>query len=244
MSKFTILSATLVFTLFVNFLANYLPLNGISTANVSMLYTNYFTPANYVFSIWGIIYGALILMYFAVGFDLKKFGKYLEKVFNWYVIVNMANIAWLFAWHYQMLPLTVPFMVLILICLSQIYLITQKEKALTPIFKFSSSVYLGWISVATIANISAFFVGMGYTSLFLPESYMAVIMMLIALGLGLTMLKLYKDYVFFGVILWAIVGIIVKFSAVPQIFIGGIVLLACAIAGVLFVLPKAKRGKK
>lgn len=241
MTKFVILVATLVTTLFVNFMANYLPINGITTGEVSSFFFNYFTPANYVFSIWLVIYLAQILMYFAIGFDLKKYGKYLDKIYPWLLIVNLANVVWMLAWHYKIIELTVPFMVLILLALIQFYLITRKEKSLPQIFKFTSSVYLGWINVATIANLSAFFSAYGYSPMFISKALLVVVLMVVAVALSLAFVKFHKDYIVLLVAIWAIIGIVVKFQDSATIFYGGLATVALAVASLIFLESKKKK---
>lgn len=241
MTKFVILVATFVTTLFVNFMANYLPINGITTGEVSNFYFNYFTPANYVFSIWIVIYVAQILMYFTIGFDLKRYKKYLEKIYPWLIIVDLANVVWLLAWHYKLIELTVPFMVLILLSLIQFYIITRSEKSLPQIFRFTSSVYLGWVNVATIANISAFFSAYGYSPSIISKALLVVLLMVVAIALSLVFVKSYKDYIILIIAIWAIIGIVVKFQDSATIFYGGLATVALAIATLIFL--KSKKGK-
>ena len=76
------------------------------------------------------------------------------------------------------------------------------------------SVYLGWISVATIANVTTLLVHWGWTGGPLREATWAAFLVGIAMGLGLYMVRTRRDFAYALVIIWAFVGIILKRNAV------------------------------
>ncbi len=92
----------------VNFLANFLPLNGVTTAEVSDSYANLFAPAGYTFAIWGLIYLLLALyVLFQMGFLHKKENMnppLMNKIGRAFIVSSAANIAWIFSWHFNALP--------------------------------------------------------------------------------------------------------------------------------------------
>ena len=93
-------------TLVVNVLANALPFNGITTAQVSDQFHVYFVPAGYVFSIWGLIYIGLIAYAVFQALPAQRENPRLRKVGCFVVLGCLANSVWLFLWHYQQFPLT------------------------------------------------------------------------------------------------------------------------------------------
>ena len=89
----------------VNALANILPINGVNTGAVSEGYHIYFVPAGYVFSIWGLIYLALLVFTASQAFSKDTEGL-LAPVRPLFVLSCIANGAWIFCWHYYRLALS------------------------------------------------------------------------------------------------------------------------------------------
>ncbi len=156
--KFIILGSVLL-TILVNILANALPINGVNTGQVSDSFPVYFVPAGYAFSIWGLIYLALLVYAIVPLLSEKLNSELIKKTFNWFVLSSSANILWIFAWHYKLIEVTVILMLVILVSLIKIYKISVLETQMKSlrdkmVLQFPFSLYLGWISVATIANIT------------------------------------------------------------------------------------------
>ena len=112
---------TLVLTLVVNSLANILPLNGMNTGQISDSLPSLFTPAVYVFSIWSIIYIGLIAFGIYQALPSQRNNPRIERVGWWFVIANLFNSAWIFAWHYLQFGLSVVLMLGLLVSLLVIY---------------------------------------------------------------------------------------------------------------------------
>ena len=91
-----------------NGLANALPLNGQTTAAVSDSFPVYFVPAGYVFAIWGVIYLALIAYTIFQALPAQRANPTLRRIGWLYILSAAANSAWIFFWHYELFPLTVP----------------------------------------------------------------------------------------------------------------------------------------
>ena len=144
-------------TLTVNGMANALPLNGQNTGEISNRFPVLFTPAGYVFSIWGVIYLGLLAFGIYQLLPSQKNNSRMEKLGYWFFMSNFFNSALIFAWHYNQFPLSLVIMLGLLASLLVIYLrlqvgirpVSTSEKWLVNI---PFSIYLGWISVATIAN--------------------------------------------------------------------------------------------
>ena len=221
-------------TLVVNFLANALPLNGLTTGEISDRLPVYFVPAGYTFSIWGIIYLGLIGFAVFQALPSQRQSPHLRRLGYFFVLSCLANVAWLFLWHYLVLPLTLVAMVALLVLLILTYLrlgknvidVTATEKWLLQV---PFSIYLGWISVATIANASSVLYSLGWGGWGISEPVWAVIMLVVATVITLTMLVIRRDVAYAAVIVWAFVGIMAGQSdtllvAAPAGLMAGVVL--------------------
>lgn len=199
-------------TIAVNAAAEALPFNNISTAAISDKYLTLFTPAGYVFAIWGVIYIGWLAYAIYPFLNSKQDYKWMLPAFPYFIISSLANMAWLVLWHYEQLGVSVVVMLILLVSLIQmyrkleigIYPASLKTKLMVHV---PISVYLGWISVATIANIAAFLVQIEWTGLGIPAATWTVIMLAIATLLGVVMVVLRKDIAFVGVLFWAFIGI-------------------------------------
>ncbi|MGM0421307.1 MAG: TspO/MBR family protein [Bacillota bacterium] len=204
----------LLFMLLINFLANYLPLNDIPTDEISDKYYNIFTPAGFTFAIWGIIYLALIILVGSLTLGLirnkTKSLRYIDKVGYLFFISSLLNAIWLFTWHYDLIGLSVIIMVGLLTTLILIYRRINFGVDNFGWLTIPFSIYLGWISVATIANISAWQVAIEWQRFGLSESAWLIVLLTVVILLTLIFLKIRKDYAYTLVILWALLGILAK----------------------------------
>lgn len=231
--------------IFVNALANILPLNGMTTGEVSAHYPNLFTPTAITFSIWGLIYlllACFVLYQFGVfgGKDAVRRATLIKTIGFYFAVSSLANAAWIFFWHYQMIGLTTVCMLVILICLIVIASklskvgLTKPEKILV---KFPFSVYFGWIVIATIANITVFLVSLNWNGFGISEQLWMVIVIFVGLFLSIATMRQYKDAAFGLVVIWAYIGILIKHIS-PVGFDGEypFVILAAALSILLLAL--------
>lgn len=206
-------------TIVVNGLANALPLNNQTTGALSDKYPNLFVPAALTFSIWGVIYILLAIfviygLIIAIKNDTQK-SAFIENIGILFFISSLANIGWIFAWHYEILPLSLILMLVILGSLIAIYLrlhigksdSSNSEKYLVHL---PFSIYLGWITIATIANVTAVLVSINWTTFGLGEQFWAVAMIIVGIAIALSMLLTRKDIFYCLVIDWALLGILLK----------------------------------
>lgn len=219
----------------INLLSNALPINNQTTAAISDSFKVYFVPAGYVFSIWGIIYIGLLAFN---AFVLKsRSNRLTNQILIAAIVSNIANSVWIFLWHYNQPVISVLAMLVLLISLIYIYLNFNSRKDLTKneyyFVKIPFSIYLGWISVATIANITVALYSLDWNGFGISDVNWAVIMVIVAAALSLLMLLRHRDIFFSAVIVWALVGIGVKFS---NIRILNITAFVCAIAIFVFVI--------
>ncbi|MEM9888325.1 MAG: hypothetical protein AAF849_20695 [Bacteroidota bacterium] len=203
-------------TIIVNYLSNALPINGQTPGDISDKYYTLFTPAGLTFAIWGIIY--LLLAIYIIYQIIDAFrlqtddASFVDKISIWFIVSCVANSSWIFAWHYEILWLSVLIMLLLLTSLIVIYLhlnIGQSSSStLTKsLVHVPFSIYLAWISVATIANISAFLSSLGWQGGGLGAATWAIIVILVAIGLGVLISQRKGDIFYAAVIAWACFGI-------------------------------------
>jgi len=197
-----------------NFLANGLPLNNRSTGDISDAYPNIFAPAGPAFSIWGLIY-LLLGMYVVYQFVNKdrKIDILISKINPFFIATSIANIFWIFAWHYDYIGLSVLIMVTLLILLIKIADIIRVEQ-FTRIGKFiiraPFSIYFGWITVASIANITVFLVSIGWDGFGISESVWMSIILLVGAGIGIIRMLKDKNIPYGMVLVWAYSWILFK----------------------------------
>lgn len=186
-------------TIVVNYLANSLPIGGKGTGELSDMYVSLFVPAGFTFSIWGVIY--LLLFWFVVWQLIdafkKKWSWITQRIDVWFIVSCVANIAWIFAWHYTYLLVSLVIMLIILISLiiisskveigKKIWSWKDKHLVQTPF-----AVYLGWISVATIANVSIVLTEMNWSMRGMTDIFRTIVVIVVATLLGLA--ALYKNY--------------------------------------------------
>ncbi len=227
----------LVIMLLVNFLANWLPINNVTTAEVSDRYVNIFTPAGFTFSIWGLIYLALTVLVIYLFRGLKssdsKARNFIERIGLLFFISSLFNAAWIFAWHYFLIELSVVFMLALLISLILIY------RRIRTAFNFGwlavpFSIYLGWISVATIANIVAWQTTIDWDMLGLSEEIWLVILLAAIIFLTAGFIRQFKDLAFTLVILWSLTGILIERASQQNVI--SLAPMAAAISFVLILL--------
>ena len=205
----------------VNGLANALPINGMITGAISDSYPNLFAPTGITFIIWGVIYLLLAAhTLYQLGLFHKKGEEVktalLKEVGTLFAISSVANFAWIFSWHYKIIPLSMLLMLVILICLALITIRINKEKLTTneKIFiRLPFSVYFGWITVATIANATTLLVdklGSPVNLLGISEVVWTVAILLVGLLIAVITTLKYRDIAYGLVIVWAYIGILIK----------------------------------
>ncbi len=206
---------TLALTLLINFLSNALPLNGKTAGELSDTYPNLFVPAGYVFAIWGIIYIFLIIFGIYQALPQNRNKSFHEAISFYFIISNLINAGWLFLWHYELVLLSLLAMLVLLFSLIMIYLrlgiaITQTERNEKFAIHTLFSIYLGWITVATIANVTALLVSVSWDGFGISDEIWTMIILLIATAIVLSVVITRRDVIYGLVPVWAFIGILVK----------------------------------
>jgi hypothetical protein len=232
----------------INYLAVLLPLGGRSTGQISDNYPNFFAPAGYAFSIWGLIY-TLLGIYVIYQFWCKD-EKLIKKVSSIFMINALLNASWIFAWHYDLIWLSLIIMGGLLVTLIKIADIfrssslTLKDRWLV---RLPFSIYFGWITVATIANVTIFLVYLGWNGFGLTEAFWTVILLLVGALIG-SWRMLQDRVVPYGLVLiWAYGAILFKHLSASEFagqypsIIWTVVLCLIVFAGITIFVGVKKR---
>jgi hypothetical protein len=245
--QIAVIVAVLV-TITINILANALPINGLNTGQISDRFQVYFVPAGYVFSIWGLIYIGLLAYAIFQALPSQKQNPRLQAT-GWLVVLGgVANSLWIFLWHYEQFPATLAAMLVLLGTLIGVYLRlgtgrTKVSAGETWAVRVPFSVYLGWITVATVANVTDVLDFVNWNAFGIaPETWMVVVLaavFLIALLMNFTR----RDIAYAAVLLWALAGIAVKFPEAGIVTIATWVTFALvAITLVVAYIVKPKKA--
>lgn len=203
-----------VLTLIMNWAATALPLNGLSTEMISDSNPTLFTPAGYVFAIWGVIYLGILAYVIYQALPSQRANPRLRAIGWVYVVSGLLNSLWILLWHNLMFwwcALIIAGLLVSLILINQRlypsrYQVTRAEWWTTHL---PFSIYLGWISVATIANMSIALIASGWNGAPLSAEVWTVIMLAIASLLGLFFGLVRKNVGYVLVLAWAFAGIAV-----------------------------------
>lgn len=206
----------------VNGLATTTLLNGRTTAEVSGLYPTLVTPAGFTFSIWGVIYVLLLVFVVFQLLPRRRQDAFHGQIGYLFALSSVFNVVWLFLWQYDYITVSVALMFALLASLVAIYLRLQIGKSKAPFTEklcvhLPFSVYLGWITVASIANVATALVSVNWDGFGISEVTWAALVIAIALIITLAVLATRRDIAYGLVIVWALAGIIVNQSGNPDV---------------------------
>lgn len=202
----------------VNYLSQTLRLNGTTIGEMSTKYANLFTPASYAFSIWGLIF--LSLLAYAI-FQVRRVyftskpTVFISQTGYWFVLANVLNCCWVFAFVYDIIGLSVLLMLGILVCLIKIIVKTNMERWDAPFHIIAFvwwpiCLYCGWITVATIANIGTFLTKMGWQGGPLSPDFWTILLIVVAACLNIFMVLARNMREFAAVGVWALIAIFIR----------------------------------
>ncbi len=213
---------SVIITVIVNILASVLPLNGQNTGEISDRFQVYFVPAGYVFAIWFFIYIGWIAFAIYQFRSSQKESPRLRRLGYLFALSGIANSAWLFAWHYNVFGVSVLIMLTLLGLLIASYLrLDVNRVAVSRAERWSVdipfSVYLGWITVATVANITSWLYSIDWNGFGIPAPVWAVIMIVVASIVGLAITITRRDAAYLFVLVWSFIGIALKQADVANV---------------------------
>ena len=223
-----------------------LPLNGQNTGEISDRFQIYFVPAGYVFAIWGIIYIGWIAFAIYQFLPAQKENPRLQNLGFLFALSGIFNAAWLFCWHYNQFGLSVLVMLALLVTLIASYLkLDVGRRAVSAAERWCVdvpfSVYLGWITVATVANITDWLFSVSWSGWGLPAQTWAAVMIAVASLLGVLMALTRRDAGYLFVLVWSFIGIAVKQAEFP--LVANSAWAAAALAGGLAIYSMIQRRR-
>ncbi len=232
---------TTVFTLIMNGAANAIPLNGRETGAISDSFNVLFVPAAYVFAIWGVIYVGLLAFTIYHSLPSQRTNPRLQKIGWWVAVSSLANGAWIYFWHFGQYTITLLIMLALLVTLLFIYLLlnigkvrfSNLEKWLVSI---PFSTYLGWITVATIANATALFSYWGWDGGFLSAQSWTLVLLAAGVIIAALMAFTRSDIAYLLVLAWAFAGISVRWADMAVLNVAGYA--AAALVLILLVVSR------
>jgi hypothetical protein len=212
-------AAAYLFMLAANVLANVQKLGGVTTAQRAQAYPNLFTPAPYTFAIWGLIYLLLGVFLFRQTSRKKKPGssrreRYVKLALLGVALSCLLNAAWIYAWHMDSVSLSMLIMLLLLLCLLLVArLLREADVSRGEAFfvRVPVSVYLGWITAATLANAAALLVSLRWDGFGLPEEIWTAAALLLGLAAAVFYVVRYRDAAYGLAVLWAYGGILYQY---------------------------------
>lgn len=240
-------------TVTVNALANALPLNGKTTGSISDSFPNLFTPAGVTFAVWIPIY--LLLAGYSVYQLACAFRKdepaFIGRISWLFLLSSVANIGWVFAWHYDYIPASLVLMLVLFGALLAVYLRLNIPDRKAPaaekwLVQIPFSVYLGWITVATIANAAAVLVQAGWDGFGIAPVMWTLIVIGTAAAITLSVVFIRRDFAYALVVAWALLGIFIrqipdraKEAQITAVF--ALVCFVIVVTGVILKMIKKER---
>lgn len=245
-------------TLVINELAATTVLLGGSTiAAVSDSYANLFAPSGVTFSIWSVIY-VLLALYLLSTYGVLRARKHPVKpahevtILKLFALTSVLNTCWMLAWQYRVIWLSVLLMIGLLVSLKRIHNLLDHTQYDVPSFvttRLPFSIYLGWISVATVANITVWMVSINWDGFGLRPGIWMVLVVLAAATIGIINALRSRDWAYLAVFVWAFAGILARhlsgsgFNGRYPSTIGALeIVLAVCIVIVIYLAARYPRG--
>ncbi|WP_027481954.1 TspO/MBR family protein [Deinococcus pimensis] len=240
-----VLGVATAVTLVMNTVAGIGLLFGRDPGSISDELPNAFTPAGFTFSIWSVIFLGLIAFALWQGRADQR-GERLDRIGWPFLLANVLNVGWLLAWHSLNFGPSVVIMLALLGSLVWLY-VTLDRLHLRGAERFwlgvPTSLYLGWISVATIANVTAWLTSRGVTDGLwgLSPTTWAAVLIGVATALGAFLLVRRRDWVFGAVLAWSFYGV---WAARPDVNVLAAVVVVAVMALAAALLGGLRRGRE
>lgn len=238
---------SVIATLIVNALSNILPFNDLTTGEVSGRFDVLYVPAGYVFSIWSLIYIGLIAFAIFQALPANRSRLRLRRIGLLVIVSCLANMAWLFLWHYLLFGYTLLAMGVLLLSLIFIYMKLQAKVTFQSLEQWSVEIpfriYLGWIIVATLANVTIALESSGWSGLGLPDTFWAVFLLILATALGWWFARYQNDAIVPLVLVWAFIGIAIKQRGVVE-HAGWAAAILCLVAAGITIFQSIKPSSR
>lgn len=217
--------AAFLLVIVMNVLSNALPINNQTMAVISAKYPSLFTPAGFTFSIWGVIYLALLVFVVYQALPAQRQNQSIAGISRLFQINCIANAVWIVVWHYELLAVSV---LVMLVILASLILMYRKLIGESLILRIPFSLYTAWISLATIANISALQINSGWDDIGMSAIQWTLVKLALAGAIGASVIVKLRDIAFILVVAWAAYGISVMQIDTPAV--AGAALTLCLLA--------------
>jgi translocator protein len=236
-------------TLLVNWLANALPLNGKDTGQLSDQYPILTVPAGYAFAIWSLIYLGLIGFVVYQALPSQRNNPRIARITPLFLFSCLANIGWLLTWHYEILSLNIVLMLVLLGSLIAIYRHLRADGAQVSsgerwLMWVPFSLYMGWITVATIVNLTVVLYAAGWQDTGTLGAALASLLFVVAAVIAATIARRFNDPAYALVVVWALVAVAIKHAAVMLVATTAWVVAAVVALVVVYTLVKLLRGER
>ena len=232
---------TLAVVLVFNYLANALPLGGTATGELAREFSVLFLPAGYVFSIWGLIYLLVIAFSVYQALPRNRYEPGLDRIGTAFCISNVANVLWLVFFHYRLTAWSLVAMVVLLAALIYIFVLISPGETFGPparlwLVHVPFGVYLGWVSVATVANVTQVLEVAGLSGVIFGDIGWTISALVAVVLLSWFMSFRFTNLPHAGVLVWSLSGIAVEQAGVEPVAVGAIVAAALVALGFLGML--------
>ncbi|MBR8831136.1 MAG: hypothetical protein N5P05_003843 [Chroococcopsis gigantea SAG 12.99] len=240
--------SAIILAFITNIVSNLVPIGGMNVGQIANKYFNdvLVLPANFAFSIWGLIYIGLIGFGFYAASKRNKYHPRLEKIGYWLALASVAQIFWIILFQYQAFTTSVIAMLVILISLIILYRKLHINLVSTAgrekwFIDYPISLYLGWISVATIVNIASALRAFNWDGWGISNLVWAVTILLVATALGIYFALKRNDRVYPGVLVWAFLAIAIKHIYTP--FFATVTIVLAIVLALFMIVPQFSKNK-
>lgn len=239
MTKNLLNAASLILVLVVNYLANALPINGKNTGELSDQYPNLFVPAGITFSIWGLIY--LLLIVWVIAQFASNEARRVDL--GWlFALSCVLNVSWIFLWHYEQPVIA---MIIMWWLLRTLLVINQRLSSASDSFSRATfGIYLGWICIALIANVTAVLVLIKWNGFGISEVVWTVLLITAGAGIAVWLIRVLNNSFLAFSVAWAFLGIILKRQGdYPEVaYAAGVGLVLVAAVALYLIFRKQHPG--
>ncbi len=206
--------AVILFSAWVSAPQFWYPLGGMSQADISNMYYSAITPAGFTFAIWSVIYlswiiVSILILWLPFRSFIKKTFPFLliedvsKKIIFLFSIAIVTSALWLIPWSYNSIGLSLCIMLFLLATLKYLFHKTRKSQ---PLLRWSVDLFLGWIHIATVANVTVFLLYVGFSGWNIPEVYWAIAILGLAFLLTMYYQYRYHTYIISLVFIWTMLG--------------------------------------
>ncbi|MFP4643669.1 MAG: TspO/MBR family protein [Spirochaetales bacterium] len=219
---------TLAVVLLLNYLANALPLGGTTTGELAREFDVLFLPAGYVFSIWGLIYLLAIAFSVYQALPRHRYEPVLDRIGTAFCVSNAANGLWLVFFHYRLTAWSLVAMVVLLAALIYVFALVSPGQTFGPgarlwLVHVPFGIYLGWVSVATVANVTQVLELTGLSGVLFGDIGWTIVALTVVVLLSWFMSVRFINLPHAAVLVWALIGIAVEQADVEPVAVAAIV---------------------